>query len=305
MQTNQLLDVLNVPKGRIDVVLDTDTYNEIDDQFALAYLLRSDEKLNCQAICAAPFHNDRSNGPADGMEKSYDEILKLLKLCGREDLIPHTFRGATEYLQNETTPIASDAVGAIIRLANQHTATDRLYVVAIGAITNVASAILTDPTIIEKITVVWLGGHDLHWQDTSEFNMRQDVAGARVLFGCGVPLVQLPCMGVVSAFSISGPELEKWLVGVNPLCDYLAKNTIEYQEKRKHGKLWSKPIWDVTAVGWLLNENERFMSERLIHAPMPEYDHHYSLSEDRHFIKYVWYIKRDALFIDLFEKLRK
>ena len=46
---------LEVPSGKIDVVLDTDTYNEIDDQFALAYLLKSTEKLNTVAIYAAPF----------------------------------------------------------------------------------------------------------------------------------------------------------------------------------------------------------------------------------------------------------
>ena len=42
------------PKGKVDVVIDTDTYNEIDDQFAVAYLIKSDEKLNLKAIYAAP-----------------------------------------------------------------------------------------------------------------------------------------------------------------------------------------------------------------------------------------------------------
>ena len=54
-QTNlSLLQKLSKPTGRIDVVLDTDTYNEVDDQFALAYLLCSKEKANVKAICAAP-----------------------------------------------------------------------------------------------------------------------------------------------------------------------------------------------------------------------------------------------------------
>ena len=70
-----------------------------------------------------------------------------------------------------------------------------LYVVAIGAITNVASALLMKPEIAEKIVLVWLGGHAWTWPDTREFNLIQDVAAARVVFGCGVPLVQLSCMG--------------------------------------------------------------------------------------------------------------
>ena len=61
------------------MVLDTDTCNEIDDQFALVYALLCPEKLNVEAVYAAPFTNDRSTGPGDGMEKSYEEILRLLE----------------------------------------------------------------------------------------------------------------------------------------------------------------------------------------------------------------------------------
>ena len=57
-----LLNRLKRPEGKIDVVLDTDTYNEIDDQFALAYLIKSADKLNLKAISAAPFFNEKSEG---------------------------------------------------------------------------------------------------------------------------------------------------------------------------------------------------------------------------------------------------
>ncbi|MFC1725309.1 hypothetical protein ACFL4T_06755 [candidate division KSB1 bacterium] len=43
------------PAGRVRMVLDTDTYNEIDDQFAVVYSLISPERLNVEAIYAAPF----------------------------------------------------------------------------------------------------------------------------------------------------------------------------------------------------------------------------------------------------------
>ena len=69
------------------------------------------------------------------------------------------------------------------------------------------------PEIRERMVVVWLGGHSLHWPDTREFNMEHDVAAARIIFGCGVALVQLPCAGVVSEFATSGPELEYHLRG--------------------------------------------------------------------------------------------
>ena len=73
----QRLSMLECPKGMIDVVLDTDTYNEIDDQFAVSYALKSKEQIRLIALLATPFHNARSESPEDGMEKSYREILKL------------------------------------------------------------------------------------------------------------------------------------------------------------------------------------------------------------------------------------
>src|SRR5918911_670213 len=79
----QRLALLEPPAGRISMVLDTDTYNEIDDQFALVYAMLSPERLKVEAVYAAPFHNSRSSGPADGMQKSYDEIIRVLDRLGR------------------------------------------------------------------------------------------------------------------------------------------------------------------------------------------------------------------------------
>src|SRR5687768_13169134 len=77
------LDRLRPPAGKVRIALDTDTYNEVDDQFALTYALLSPEQMTVEAIYAAPFHNRRSSGPADGMERSYAEILRLLAKLGR------------------------------------------------------------------------------------------------------------------------------------------------------------------------------------------------------------------------------
>ena len=75
MTNEQRIKNLSVPKGKIDVILDTDTFNEIDDQFAIAYMLKSQDKLNVKAIYAAPFFNFKVSSPAEGMKKSYNEIL--------------------------------------------------------------------------------------------------------------------------------------------------------------------------------------------------------------------------------------
>lgn len=299
----RLLRQLEHPQGMVDVVLDTDTYNEIDDQFALSYLLKSTERLQPRAIYAAPFFNENSIGPADGMERSYREIHKLLGLMERRDMAEFVFRGSERYLTDEHTPVLSPAAQDLARRAMEYSPQQPLYVAAIGAITNVASALLMNPQIKEHIVVVWLGGHSTAWPDTQEFNMAQDIAAARVVFGCGVPLVQLPCMGVVSAFTVSGDELAAQLAGKNALCDYLAQHTAETVRRYTQSPIWSRPVWDVTAVGWLLGGG--MMQDMLIPAPIPQYDFHYSFDPNRHPIRYVYHIERDALLRDLVEKLTR
>ncbi len=291
---------LSVPKSRVDVVLDTDAYNEIDDQFAIAYLLKSKEKLNTKAIYAAPFFNGNCTGPADGMEQSYDEILKLLDLLHEKNEV---FRGSEKFLDNEKTPVISPAAKDLAKRAESYSPQDPLYVVAIGAITNIASAILLNPSVAENTVVAWLGGHAHHYHDTREFNLYQDVAAARVVMQSGVPFVQLPCMGVVSHFTVSKPELEFWLKGKNDLADYLAENTIKAAESYAEGNAWTRAIWDVTAVAWLLNDSDRFMRSQIIQTQIPTYDCFYETAYNGYPMRYVYHINRDELMTDLFRKL--
>ena len=76
------------------MVLDTDTYNEIDDQFALVYALLCPEKLNVEAVYAALFTNDRSTGPGDGWRRAMKKSCACWNGCTwtRRDLLPRLHR---------------------------------------------------------------------------------------------------------------------------------------------------------------------------------------------------------------------
>lgn len=215
------------------------------------------------------------------------------------------FRGSERFLENETTPVISPAAKDLAERAEKYSPEHPLYVVAIGAITNVASAILLNPKVAENCVIVWLGGHAQHYHDTKEFNMYQDVAAARVVMQSGAPFVQLPCMGVVSAFYVTESELERWLKGKNKISDYLAENTIGAAHSSVRGKVWSRVIWDVTAVAWLLNDNNCFMQSRMIQTPVPTYDGLYAQNYQGVPMQYVYNINRDELMRDLFDKLTK
>ena len=304
LNTSQYLSNLNVPNRKIDVILDTDAYNEIDDQYAISYMLSKSDNFNIKAICAAPFFNSKVKTVSEGMLKSYDEILKLLDLSDKQHISEIVYKGSEDFLINESTPQISESSKIIASLSDNYSPETPLYIIAIGAITNVASAILMNPAIIENCVLVWLGGHATHIpMAASEFNMRQDIAASRIVFECGIPLVMLPCKGVVDRLTTSKYELEHWLSGKNKLCDYLYLNTVKEADSYAEGKPWTRVIWDISAVSWLLNTDGKFMKDKLIPSPIPEYDKQYAFDDRRHFIKYVYSINRDAIFEDLFNTL--
>jgi inosine-uridine nucleoside N-ribohydrolase len=293
------IEKLQPPTKRpVRMVLDTDTYNEIDDQFALVYALISPE-LQLQAVYAAPFHNQRSSGPGDGMEKSYEEILRVLEKLGRAP-DQFAFKGSTHYLTDLADPEKSPAVIDLIQRAKQSSPEDPLYVVAVGAITNVSNAILLDPSIIHNLVVVWLGGNGLNWPHQQEFNYRQDLNASRVIFDCGVPFVQLPCTPVVTHFATTVPEMERYVGGRGPIGDYLLKI---FKEHHADHFGWSKVLWDMTAVAWLVND--RWLPSHLVSSPIVTDNYTFSFDPSRHMIRTVYFVNRDPIFRDFFTKLEK
>ncbi|MBS4195655.1 nucleoside hydrolase [Lederbergia citri] len=283
----------------VRMVLDTDTFNEVDDQFAIVYALQSPERLSVEAIYAAPFYNDKSEGPEDGMEKSYDEILRILRRLNisSENFV---YKGSTGFLDNVSSPYHSEAALDLVERAMKSSEDDPLYVVAIGALTNIASAILIEPKIIERIVVVWLGGHALHWEDTKEFNLQQDVLSAQLVLDCGLPLVLIPVMGVTSHLHTTLSEIKNFVAGQGEIGDFLAKRFEEYHDDHF---AYSKVIWDISAIAYLIIDKS--VPTQLVHSPILTDQVTWSFNDSRHFIRYAYYVHRDDIFKDMFLKLGK
>lgn len=292
------LEMLQPPEGSVRMVLDTDTYNEIDDQFAVVHALLSPEQLNLEAIYAAPFHNNRSANPEDGMEKSYEEILRLLALLN-VDTEGFVYRGSRAFLSDATTPVPSNAATDMIERAMAQT-DEPLYVVAVGAITNVASAILMEPEIIKRIVVVWLGGNPLYWPHTREFNLAQDIHSARLVLNSGVPFVHLPARGVVSHLLTTVAEMERYVQGQGKIGDYLVEIFKAYHSDHF---AWSKVIWDISATAYLINP--KWVPTEIVHTPILTDAVTWSFDNSRHFMRIATGVNRDAIFRDLFQKLRQ
>jgi purine nucleosidase len=289
---NPVLGSLHRPGTRLRAVLDTDTYNEIDDQFAVAYAMAA-HCIDLEAIYAAPFHNSRSTGPEDGMRKSYDEIGRIISRIGGG---PPVLKGSPRFLESASRPVHSDAAADLVERAMA--SSGPLYVMAIAAITDVASALLLEPRIMDRIVVVWLGGQPSSWHTASEFNLAQDRFASQALFDSGVPLVQIPCKNVAEHLRITMPELDHHLAGRGGLCDYLLSITREYMSERS---AMSKVIWDIAAVAWLKNPD--WVPSHIVHSPILTSSLTYSLDASRHLIRQAIDVDRDAIMNDLYETI--
>ena len=282
----------------ITAVLDTDTYNEIDDQFALSYALLAREAIDLKAVIAAPFSNMRAATPGEGLQKSYDEIRRILSLFGR-NAENFAWHGATSYLADRNTPVDSEGARRIVELAREQRAAGRkLHILAIAAITDVASALLLDPGIARDIVIVWLGGHEPGYKDNNEFNLRQDVPAAQVVFDSAAPLVWIPCRNVASTLEMTLAELRPALAPAGKIGEFLYGRTEELINLRK---IPAKIIWDISTVAYFSAPGT--CRTRRIPAPVLNDDKSWGKAPGRREITVVESLDRKAVFADLFAKL--
>lgn len=279
---------------KINVILDTDTYNECDDQFALAYLIKSQDMFNIEAITVAPYsHTKRDVKVIDGQELSYNEILKICNWLNF-DTINKVFKGSMGYIQNGYDE-NNDAVNKIIEVALKN---DKTYILGIGAITNIALAIKKEPKIIDRIEIIWLGGNEIEYKDNLEYNFKQDIEAVKIVFDSTVKMTILPCKNVVSDLRIDIAELKSKLDNKKELNKYLIER---FYNDGYHGIQETRVIWDISVIAYMINKNW-FETEK-ISCPNIKKDSSYELTDNRHSITFVTKLDRDRIYEDLFRKL--
>ena len=282
------------PAAPVRMVLDTDARNEIDDQFALVHVLLAPERARLEAVYAAPFCNGRVASPAEGMRESEAEIRRVMGLLP-ERQVP-VLSGSDRWLSDAGVPVSSAAASDLIERARA--GDSPLYVVAIGAPTNVASALLADPGLAERVVVVWLGGHAPNWGTAAEFNLRQDPAASRVLLDSGVPLVLVPCLGVADRMITTKGEIDRYVRPAGNIGALLADLYDDYVPDEP-GR--SKVIWDLAATAWVLHRD--WLGAEFTTSPILSPGLTWSRDPQRHLILSVTHVGRDQIFGDLFRRL--
>lgn len=298
----ELYEVINKMEKK-KIILDTDMFNEIDDQFALTYLIKSLDVFDLQAITIAPFSKSgyaNTTTIEEGTEKSYETTLKILDMLERPEYKDIVYRGATKYFKDSEK--SNEAVEKIIEIANKN---EKTTILAIGAITNVALAIRKHPEIINKIKVVWLGGNSFLTKDNSEFNFRQDIKAAQVVFESKVELVVIPCRNVASNLSTTIYELKHYLsdhTEINEyLCDIFIKCKKSYMKESKDEIGSSKTLWDLSAIAYEINAD--WFKAEYISCPKILDNGLYEQTEDRHKVIFINDLYRNKIYQDFFIKM--
>ena len=171
------------PPGRkMRVILDSDTANEIDDLFAIAYAL-PDETIDLLGLSSAQWFHHLSGDSTVYQSQRLNE--DLLRIMGRPDL-PHPL--GSDMIMGKPwggyEPRDSPAARFIIEQAKATPEGEKLAVLSIGAVTNLASAIALDPSIKSKIVSYSLGfryDFDGGFWNKDEFNIRRDLNAANYL----------------------------------------------------------------------------------------------------------------------------
>lgn len=278
---------------KLRVIIDTDAACEADDPFAIAHALMS-KKLDVKAIFAEQF------GTSETTKKSYDEIITILKAM---DIAVPVFMGEEGRLSDVEGQEISSAARYLIDEAMK--ADEKpLFVLCLGAITNIVSAMKACPDIISRITVVWIAGQNLDDPNPNirEFNSGNDIDAANYIMSSGVDLWLIP-INVYGTMHIGLAEIQRRIYPCGKIGKHLFENMISYNMSEHAGwtagESWS--LGDSPAVGVVLNPNCGQYVYR--EAPIFKEDTTYRFEEGRPMIRVYTSINSRFILEDFISKL--
>ena len=203
---------------RIPILIDTDANNELDDQHALAYAFFNRATFEVVGVTV-------NNTPyGDGIEGQFREAERIMRLCNVHGEIP-LYRGSEGNLEEILPNIVHDdhdgfqAIDFIIESARSERA-NKLVLIAIGKLTNVALAIAKAPEIASRLRLVWLGSN---YPFPGEYNLWADPDAVNYVIDSEVKFeivtVRYRETTGATAVSVDGSEIVSRMKGSGPVVD--------------------------------------------------------------------------------------
>ncbi|MGQ9732870.1 MAG: nucleoside hydrolase [Candidatus Zipacnadales bacterium] len=276
----------------LPVLLSTDCGTEIDDQWAVIYLTTSPE-LNVLGFIG----NHARNGLTG--TKARELVLDVLENRLSRAEHPPVFAGSDGPLTAPDRPNDNPGVRFLIEQSQSFTPLNRLNVLIIGSHTDVASAILLEPSIVQRIRVIMMGFDG--WPDGYDgWNIQNDLAAARVVFESGVPLVVGAGEICKRHLSFTTEECRELLRNTGPAGEWLAQCFAEYGGRLDLDgrKVW--PIWDNITVAYLLGYSRTTVYHRPRIADNLAFDHTNPAGQ----LTWIEWLDRDRLWADFVAKLK-
>ncbi|WP_174150346.1 nucleoside hydrolase [Microbacterium halophytorum] len=215
-----------VPGRRARAIVDNDFAGDPDDLPQLVHQLLTTNvatRLVVASHLAPGDHFDPSDHTAQNAERIVRDVFTRMGLESTDVIV----RGSDARLPDRETPAPSPAVDAIVAEAMRDDDSPLFYLAG-GGLTDLASALLVEPRIAERMTVIWIGGNE-HDDLASpppnampiEYNLLIDVAAAQVVFGdSGIPIWQVP-RDVYRQCLVSDAELRIRMAATGPLGRYM------------------------------------------------------------------------------------
>ncbi len=239
------------------LLIDTDAGTEIDDLYAIALALRSPDRFVIEGIVATHF---AQNAGRQSIEASYQTVQTLLELDGAAGQFPVARGGDPMRYIDEP----SDSAGAQLIIERALADADQpLWVVGLGAATNLAAAIMLEPRIASNVRYVYHARSALTWPERSvQYNVAGDVHAARVLLSSDVPLAwfdtgqQLTCSMSVT---------EERLLPLGGLAGYLH----EFRHRKPYYQREDKGFFDLADIAWMIDPS--VCTNEVVDAPKMDY----------------------------------
>lgn len=231
-------------KDKIKVIIDSDTANEIDDSFALAYAIANNDVLDIQAITIAPFVLEYKHiTPRDSLIESKNEANRILRLMGIKNsrLVA---KGSEDFFTNGYCQL-NPAVEKIINFAKK----GKITIVALGVLTNIAVALSIAPEIAANVKVVWLGTKNIFHPQFDDSNYRKDKAAFELLAKSKVDLTIIP--SYIGKFLVTSTHELKNTIAGNDIGRYLLRLAKSINFVNQEASI--KTIYDIAPIAYLIH----------------------------------------------------
>jgi len=248
----------------IPIIFDTDANNELDDQHALAYLVFNRDVFDVVGVTTNATFN---GGDITG---HHQEAERVLRLCNSED-IPLVM-GANSSFDSIRNSGALDydgqpAVEFIIKEARKERE-QKLVLLPVGKLTNIALALMKAPDIKDRVRIVWLGSN---YPEPGEYNQINDEPSLNYILeqevSFEIVLVRYGKPSGSDAVKVTPAEIEERLAGEGPLSEPVIGrhggsfttfgdySVALFKNIDLHGDPPSRSLFDMVAVAILKEPN--------------------------------------------------